>query len=226
MSMFKKKDVAKEVKEDELINELCDHLQQIGINAKVVESGSPEDVGGLVTFALGNVKVEGRNLDLVQVGKISVSASDPKLRPGQSGYTRERGQGSIRYDYHYVVRVKVAGLEPKLEAEFKPIEKRKGLFGKEVVGFQWKGGELAQKLNSDSDLKNMLLKEGLHRLLIKPEKEHQCVRITPPTGPATFSIDFGRHPSIIGREALPTREAFEIYDKIAQHIRSIAGAQP
>ena len=57
MSVFKKKDVAKEVKEDELINELCAHLRQIGINATVVESGSPEDIGELVTFALGNVKV-------------------------------------------------------------------------------------------------------------------------------------------------------------------------
>ena len=140
MSMFKKKDVAKEVKEDELINELCEHLRQIGINATVVESGSPEDIGRLVTFSLGSVKVEGRNLDLIQVGKISVPASHPKLQPGVSGYTRERGQGSIRYDYHYAVRAKVAGLESKLEAEFKPIEKRKGLFRKEVVGFQWKGG--------------------------------------------------------------------------------------
>lgn len=223
MIMSKKKD---EAKEDELINELCERLRKIGINATVVESGSPEDIGGLVTFALGNVKVEGRNLDLIQVGKISVSASDPKLQPGESGYTRKRGQGSIRYDYHYVVRAKVAGLESKLEAEFKPIEKRKGLFGKEVVGFQWKGGELAQRLNSDSDLKNMLLKEGLHRLLIKPEKEHQCVRITPPTGPETFSFDFGHHAAILGRKAFPTREAFEIYDKIAHHIRSIASARP
>jgi len=116
-------------------------------------------------------------------------------------------------------------MESKLEAEFKPIERRKGLFGKEVVGFQWEGGELAQRLNSDSDLKNMLLKERVHRLLIKPEKEHQCVRITPPTGSETFSFNFGLHPSIFGRKAFPTREAFEVYDKIAQHIRSIASAQ-
>jgi len=234
MSMSKKKDVAKEVKEDELINELCERLRQIGINATVVESGSPEDIGGLVTFALGSVKIEGRNLDLIQVGKISVPASQRevgtytrRVQPGEPGYTREMGQGSIRYDYHYVVRVKVEGLESKLEAKFKPIKKRKGLFGKEVVGFQWEGGELAQRLNSDSDLKNMLLKEGLHRLLIKPEKEHQCVRITPPTGLETFSFDFdSQHPAILGRKAFPTREAFEIYDKIAQHIRSIASARP
>jgi hypothetical protein len=225
--MFKKKDVAKEVEEDELIKELCEHLRQIGINATVVESGSPEAIGRLVTFALGNIKVEGQNLDLVQVGKISASPrkllqGQVRIQPGQSGYTRELGQGSIKYDYHYVVRAKVEGLESKLEAEFKPIEKRKGLFGKEVVGFQWEGGELAQRLNADSNLKNMLLKVKIERLLIKPEKEHQCVRITPPTGPETLSFDFGLHPAIFGRKMFPTREAFDIYDRIAFHIRNIA----
>jgi hypothetical protein len=228
MSRFKKtEDVAEEVKEDELINELCEHLRQIGINATVVESGCPEAIGGLVAFVLGCVKVEGRNLDLVQVERTSVAASQPKLQPGQPGYTEEKGQGSTRYDYHYVVRAKVAGLENKLEAEFKPIEKRKGLFGKEVVGFQWEGGDLAQRLNSDSDLKNMLLKEGIHRLWIKPEIKQQCVRITPLTGPETVTrFDFSHHPLILGRKAFPTREAFEAYDKIAQHIRSIASTRP
>jgi hypothetical protein len=229
MNMSKKKDVVKEAKEDELINELCKHLRQIGIKATVVALGSPEAIGRLVTFALGNIKVEGRNVDLVQVGKTTVPASQPKLHPGEEGYTREMAggaQGSIRYDYHYVVRATVEGLERKLTAEFKPIEKRKGLFGREVVGFQWEGGELAQRLNSDSDLKNMLLKEGIHRLLIKPETEHQCIRITPPTGKETVSFDFGSHLTILGRKAFPTREAFEVYDKIAQHIRSIASARP
>jgi hypothetical protein len=119
--------------------------------------------------------------------------------------------------------MKVAGLEHKLKAEFKPIEKRKSLFGKKVVGFQWEGRDLAQRLNSDTDLKNMLLKEKIQKLLIKPEKEHQCVRITPPTGGETFSFDFGRHPAILGRKAFPTREAFDIYDRIAHHIRNIEG---
>ena len=162
-----------------MINELSNHLRQIGINTTAVETGDPEAIGGLVNFALGCVKIEGRNLDLVQVERISAEASQPKLQPGQPEYTREKGQGSTRYDYHYLVRVKAADLESKLKAEFKPIEKRKGLFGKEVVGYQWEGGELAQRLNSDSNLKNIMLKEGYHRLLIKPEKEHQCVRITP-----------------------------------------------
>ncbi len=220
--MFRKKETAEEVKEDELINELCNHLKKNGITASVVEAGSLEDIRGFVTFALGCVKVGNRNLDLIQVGKINIAASEPNLQPGERGYTREKGQGSTRYDYHYVVLTKDAILENDLNAEFKPIEKRKGFFGKEVVGFQWNGGYLAKILNEDSGLKNMLLKEGLHSLLVKTEKEHQCVRITPPTGSRElYDFDFGPHPLILGRKAFPTLETFEIYDKIAQHIHSI-----
>jgi len=224
---IKTKDSDKEDKENELITELYEHLSQMGIKAAVVESGSPENVGGLVTFALGCVKIEGRNIDLVQVERGSVAALQPKLQPGVSGYTREKGQGSTRYDYHYVVRANVAGLESKLEAEFTPIEKRKGLFGKEVVGFQWKGGYLAQLLDGDSVLKDMLLKEGFQGLTIKPEKEHQCVRITPPTGALTSArFDFDQHhPLVVGRKAFPTQGAFEVYDRIAQCIRGITSAQ-
>ena len=214
------------VREDELINELFSHLQQIGVNATEVDSGSPEAMGELASFPLGCVKVEGRNIDLVQVERESLSARQPNLQPGEKSYTRERAQGSMRYDYHYLVRAKVAGLENKLKAELKPIEKRKGLFGKEIVGYQWEGEELAKRLNSDADLKKMLLKGSMHRLSVVPEKEHDCVRITPPPGPETIDFNFGSHPLILGRKMFPTRETFGIYDKVAQHVRGLAGPRP
>ena len=214
------------VKEDALINELFSHLQQIGVAVTEVASESPEAIGGLASFPLGCVKVEGRNIDLVQVERESLGATQPNLQPGEKSYTRERAQGILRYDYHYLVRAKVAGIENELKAELKPIEKRKGLFGKEIVGYQWEGGELAKRLNSDVELKDMLLKGNLHRLSVVPEKEHNCVRITPPSGPETIDFNFGSHPLILGRKMFPTRETFGIYDKVAQHVRGLAGPRP
>jgi hypothetical protein len=186
MSISKKiKDAVKEVG---LMNELCEQLRQIGINATLLESGSPEAVGprwkkGIFasSYVLGCIKVEGRNLDLVQVDK----------------------QGSILvYGYHYVVRAIVEGLESKLWAQTQPIG---------PVDFLWQGGHIAQLLNADSDLQDMLLRAESNRLWISPDKKNQCVRITP---------------LIFERKAFPTREAFEAYDRIAQHIRSIASARP
>lgn len=186
MSISRKiKDAVREVG---LLNELCEHLRQIGINAMLLESGSPEAIGprwkkGIFasSYVLGCVKVEDRNLDMVQVDRLG----DPPA-----------------YGYHYVVRAIVEGLESRLWAQTKPIG---------PVDFLWQGAHIAQLLNADSDLQDMLLKAGSNRLFISPDKKNQCVRITPLTEE---------------RKAFPTREAYEAYDRIAQHIRSIASARP
>jgi len=149
----------------------------------------------------------------------------------------------------------VKGLEGKLEAEVKPI--KKGLLSREVVDFQWEGGYLAQLLNADADLRNMLLREGLNQLPnieVKPHEKprqvpgigkppqafleaqasfNQCVRITkmpriPSDSEAREMFEARQIPlweRKIGVE-LPTRETFEIYDRITQHIHRIATARP
>ena len=93
---------------------------------------------------------------------------------------------------------------------------------KEFVDFKWKGKELAQVLNSDANLRNRLYladkvtleNKGVIQLpdvAIKPFRKHQCVRIRQDY----FHRDY---PS-----ALPSTEAFEAFDRIAQHILSIVG---
>jgi hypothetical protein len=210
------KSVSKKIKdaywEVELVNKLCEHLRQIGVNATLLERGSPEAAGPewkksvfQSGTALGCAKIEGRDIDLVQVEKRGQNPPGP----GQT------------YLYQYVVRVNVKGLESDLKAECKPIKKRKH-FRKEVVGLRWEGERLARLLNDDFNLKSMLLKEGLHSLKIRPDKRNQCVKIIPkPTGWTYTGL---LSTPALGREAFPTREAFEAYDRIAQHIRSSASA--
>ena len=194
-------------KEEGLMNELCEHLRQIGINATLLESGSPEAVGGdrRGGMVLGSVKVEGRNINLVQVERI----------PTQ-----------LVYQYRYIVRANVDDFEKQLEAKGEP--KKKGFMSKEVVDYEWKGKDLAQRLNGDSDLTNMLLKEGVDKLEVKPDKKHNCVRISPIVTATRVSI--GGIPVkgglTVGRKEFPTPGAFETYDRIAQHIRSIATVRP
>jgi len=70
-------------------------------------------------------------------------------------------------------------------------------------------------LNNDANLRdtlNRMKNTAFVRLEIKPYTKHQCVRIRQ-KGP--------RFPEI----AFPTVEAFEAYDRIAQHIRNITGAR-
>jgi len=111
----------------------------------------------------------------------------------------------------YVVQAKVNGLEGRLRAKGKPV--RKSFLSRQVVDFKWKGRELAQVLNGDANLRDTLCRMDIPRYLnaslqIKPDKKHQRVRIRP--------IE----------TAFPSVEALEVYDRIAQHIRSIANVLP
>lgn len=215
MSIFKKirGKIEARTREVGLINELCEHLRQIGIEATVLDFKSPELVHHTPTMhiyhtmenfpPLGSVKVEGRTIDLVEVIRLG------SLSAGPTG-------GPIVYRYNYVVEARVGNLEDKVKAEVNPI--KKGFPTSEIVDYNWEGGELAQLLNADSELKNMLLGLGAPHIMVFPNKKDQYVGITPIVSSTAIAIP----PEMTaGRKAFPTREAFEAYDRIAEHIRKI-----
>jgi len=179
--------------ESDLINELCDHLRQIGLNATVLESQS---VGTQTFGGLGTVKIEGRNIEYVQVTKHT------QTHPGSKG----RSTTSVHYNYHYGLMANVdTSLGDKLKAEAKPI--RKSFFNRTIVDYKWEGGDLAQLLNADMDLKKILIEEGIDNLWTNPSENFQYVWIS-------------RRGE---RKEFPTQKTFEAYDRIAQHIREIVG---
>jgi hypothetical protein len=193
-------DVKKGVKEVGPMNDLCQHLQNIGVAATLLESGSPDIIGEPC------VRVEDHDINFLQV-----QSPSSKIRTNGSGL-----------QYHYGVLASVRGLEGKLRAEIRPPAYWKlDIAEKRVVDFQWEGGELARLLNDDLELKKMLLRGGLDKLVIRPDREHGCVRIVHTPGTWT-TVAVGSVSLAVGRSALPTREDFEAYDSIAQNIRHIA----
>ncbi|MGA3192839.1 MAG: hypothetical protein ABSD73_10070 [Candidatus Bathyarchaeia archaeon] len=226
------------IKEVDLITELCEHLRQIGIEATVLDVKSPEAIHHTPTMhiiysiknipPLGCVKVEGRNIDLVEVCRFLGSAGGLSGSASAGGFGGSAGPGGplATYRYNYILKANVGKLEDKLKAEAERITK--GLLGREIIDYMWLGGELAQLLNADTELKNMLLGFGSPKLMVHPNKKLQYVEITPIV--SSTNIVIGGIPIkynlTVGRKAFPTREAFEAYDRIAQHIRSILSSQP
>lgn len=145
------------------------------------------------------MKVESRNIDLAQYDHHSQTHSNPR---GGSHTT-------YFYDSHYYVYGSVEGLEGKLKAEAKPV--KKGFFNREIVDYKWGGEELAQRLNADSELKSMLLREGLGEIRIDHIQKLPSV---------------GIHGENTKEKVFPRKEAFEVYDRIAQHIRGTVGSKP
>ncbi len=84
-----------------------------------------------------------------------------------------------------------------------------GHFGsKKVVKVQWDGGdELTRKLNEDSELNDMIVKQSIKDATIYVEPTDNVIRIR---SKWDNHIAFGI-----------SKELFEIYDKIAGHIKAV-----
>jgi hypothetical protein len=111
-----------------------------------------------------------------------------------------------RYQAHFIVRRVVK--ENDLDFVAKTVLKTKGHFGsKKVEQANWNGGKLAEILNSDSALNDLIKKQNVKDASIFVEPTSKGIRIH---GKWKNHLDFGI-----------SKELFEIYDKIAGHIKSL-----
>jgi hypothetical protein len=209
---------------------MADHLAQIGVKARVIDTKSMDAVKHKPTLGifgnppLGVIKIEGRNVDVVELYRVVTGGGGGAAAGGRGAYSHRPSQ--VIYYYDYVVRANVGDREEDLKAEIHPIEK--GLLHKELVDFEWKGGSLAKSLNADQNLRKMIIEIGVPNLAVKPEKKDGCIAIKLPQKKWHTTVSIGgilvKHDSTVGRKAFPSREAFEIYDRIAMHIRTETGA--
>ena len=112
-----------------------------------------------------------------------------------------------RYQAHFIVRRSVGADAGNFVA--RTVLNTKGHFAsKEVVSVSWNGpGSVATKLNEDSELNEMIAKQSVKDATIYVEPTDGAVRIR---GKWDNHLSFGI-----------TKELFEIYDRIAGHIKSV-----
>jgi hypothetical protein len=112
-----------------------------------------------------------------------------------------------RYQAHFIVR-KNAG-SSAVNYTTKTSLTTQGHFGSKVVTkVEWNGhGDLTTKLNSDTELNEMIAKQSIKDATIYVEPTDTAIRIR---GKWDNHIAFGI-----------TKELFEIYDRIAGHIKSV-----
>ncbi len=112
-----------------------------------------------------------------------------------------------RFQAYFIVRKDVGTAVGNYLAKTKLTTK--GHFGaKTIVKVKWNGpGSLASKLNEDNELNEMIAKQSLKNSTIYVEPTEVAVRIR---SKWDNHIAFGI-----------TKELFEIYDRIAGHIKSV-----
>ena len=111
-----------------------------------------------------------------------------------------------RFQAHFIVK-KDSG-NNTLDYIAKTTLSTKGHFGsKKIKNVTWNGGNLAKSLNDDSALNKMIQKQSVKDATIFVDPTEDVVRIY---GKWKTNFEFGI-----------TKELFEIYDKIAGHIKSL-----
>ena len=115
-----------------------------------------------------------------------------------------------RFQAHFVVQQDISNdIESwRLRRVARTRLKTTGHFGsKKIIGVTWEGGKLAEDLNADSSLNEMIANQSVNDAIIFVDPTDNGIRIY---GKWKNSFDFGI-----------TKELFEIYNKIAGHIKKI-----
>ena len=111
-----------------------------------------------------------------------------------------------RYQAHYIVRVK--NIENVLDYTARSKLSTTGHFGsKKITDVNWNGGKISNVLDSDISLNELILQQSPNDAIISIEPTNEGVRI------------YGKWKN--GFELGISKELFEIYDKIAGHIKNI-----
>ena len=111
-----------------------------------------------------------------------------------------------RFQAHFIVKRDLG--ERVLDFTARTRLKTTGHFGsKKVTSVKWEGGKLADELNSDSSLNDIITMQSVSEATIFVDPTDNGIRIY---GKWKNSLDFGI-----------TKELFEIYNKIAGYIKKI-----
>jgi hypothetical protein len=116
-----------------------------------------------------------------------------------------------RFQAHFIVNTNKNTTELDFLARTR-LETKGHFASKKAIGVKWEGGHLADVLNSDDELKNMITKLPYDDAQTYVEPTRDCIRIY---GKWKSDYDF-----------VITKELFAMYDRIASHIKRELGSPP
>ncbi len=187
--------------------DLCRHLNELKVQARVVDRSGPEAIEHRIPLMkrdvvrcprLAVIRVEGRNTELVEL----VKARSPRGSP----------QG-----HHVVFTLRVvvpAAWDPYLADITNPMEGGHRRYPMGSAGNHWTGAELAERLNGDARLVSMMSQMGWPELQVRGIADDGCVCIAPRAGEVEIT------------EERPSAQFFEAIERIAAHIRGVEALLP
>ena len=196
------------VNNTEHVEELCSHLVNMGIDAKVVDKKGPEAIAHKVPIVgndilrfprLGVIKIIGHEFEYVEVIRMFM------------GGGRRSSVPSTAYFYAYTLRQKVPKGQDPFSASFTTKDKEPGRYF-------WFGNELARRLAEDLDLFGQLESLGMPGIRVSGIEPDQCVAmVKEQDGRAVYSGVTRK----FGYSDFPSASHIRLYDAIAKHVKGL-----
>jgi len=201
---------------EEVFRDLVKHYQNAGVNAVLLEKDSPETIEKEKA-----IKIDGRRFNLVILKFASGSIGAGRGGGFEPTISKKVTKTHPNLRFHHVVKGMGKRSESDLKAEVK--EKKEGFISKKLVDINWEGGKLASLLNSDAELKNMIMRTGSSSLKVEPDKKNDCVRIIHEKGIDVIVESGGVFikKTETRAENFPPVETLDIIDRITEHVKSI-----
>ena len=123
-------------------------------------------------------------------------------------------------NFNHIVKGKVPADDKEMNATL--VAKKKGLLSKEIVGLEWEGGRVASMLNSDPELNNMLMRNGVSSLKVEADSKNGCMRIVHQhkIDLVSESSGFLVKETKTWTQGLPSLQVFEAIDRIAGRLKA------
>lgn len=186
---------------------LCNNLCESGIDASI----NPEKkslLSQLKPFgakSIAKITIRGRQVAGIELFGHYRSPNEKRFGAGARS-TLEA------VDVDYILRADIKDKKKLLKAKLHV--KRTGLVHRKVVEMRWDGGTLANKLNSDSTVTELLW-QSLGKLSARDIE----VNLDEDGGIAIIHVSDDRH--VLSNKLPP----FQLYEKIAEHIYALTGTQ-
>jgi len=187
------------------------YLRALGINATVVKEPAEVIIGEAVTESV--IKVKGQSID--------------EVRLLSNDYISCGAMGSIsRFQYQLILdKVLPDNAGRMINTKTKQVKEKKilGLFAGTIADVKWQGRELAERLNSDNEIKSVLLRCARHWGNAEFQIDVKSPTIIEILGPRFVDADW--IPQMDTSEGKRGYEdcvfGFKICNHIARHVRNL-----